>query len=482
MRLLLTRTAVKITMVPDMKHVVVLMLENRSFDCMLGELYQPSESFDGLCGTERNIWHQGAEDQTIAVWTDPTGGPASMVAPNPDPGELFTDIAVQLHGNPGFASPMGGFVDNYMSQPSGQTPPTPNAVMHYFTEAHVPAISQLARAFGVSDRWFASAPCQTWPNRLFAHTGSAGGDVNNTADHVPYMMPTTFERVADGGKTWSIYFHDFPQTATLGRLWWHVGGFHLFHRFLADAATGNLPSYSFIEPRYFADPLTGEMPNDQHPPHNVGYGDALIASVYNAVRAGPGWESTLLIITYDEHGGCYDHVFPGPAASPGGPFPDGYQFDGYGVRVPAVIVSPFMKAGSIIRPAGSIPFDHTTIFKTLQDIFGLNAGPLTPRTASAPSLIGHFSVAPTNLGPPSINVKAPIPLAEELEKAARLPPNGLQAALGKAAPRLPTSGADPAAHIKRLQLAALATPEHTTAGDAGVVAGVHVEAFLGPRR
>jgi phospholipase C len=466
---------------PDIKHVVVLMLENRSFDCMLGQLYQSSESFDGLRGTEKNIWHKGAESQPFRVWTDATGRPASMVVPDPDPGELFTDIAEQIHGKAGFASPMGGFVDNYMDQPSGQTLPSPDAVMHYFTQAHVPAISQLARAFGVSDRWFASAPCQTWPNRLFAHTGSAGGDVNNTADHVPYMMPTTFERVADGGKTWRIYFHDFPQTATLGRLWWHVGGFQFFDRFLEDAKAGSLPSYSFIEPRYFADPLNGEMPNDQHPPHNVGYGDALIASVYNAVRSGPAWENTLLIVTYDEHGGCYDHVFPGPAASPGGSFPDKYQFDSYGVRVPAVIVSPYVPAGRIIRPSGSTPFDHTTIFKTLQDIFGLNPAPLTPRTAVAPSLVDHLSDAPTNLGPPSIQVTAPVPADDELAKATKLRPNGLQAALGKAASRLPTSGADPGVHIKRLQQARSPLPEHNTVGDAGSDASVHLKAFLGVR-
>lgn len=466
-------------MAADIKHVVVLMLENRSFDCMLGALYQPSKDFDGLQGTEKNIWHKGAANQDVPVWTDPTGGPASMVAPDPDPGELFTDIAEQIHGKAGFASPMGGFVDNYMAQPAGQTAHSPDAVMHYFTEAHVPAISQLARAFGVSDRWFASAPCQTWPNRLFAHTGSAGGDVNNTPEHLPYMMPTTFERVADGGKTWRIYFHDFPQTATLGRLWWHIEGFQHFDAFLEDAETGNLPSYSFIEPRYFADPLNGAMPNDQHPPHNVGYGDALIASVYNAVRGGPGWENTLLIITYDEHGGCYDHVFPGPAVSPGGPFPDGYQFDGYGVRVPAVIVSPYVSVGQIIRPDGLIPFDHTSIFRTLQDVFGLHNGPLTPRTASAPSLVDYLSDVPVNPGPVSISVTPPIPGNDELANAAQLPPNGLQAALGKAASRLPTSGADPATHIKRLQQAVSALPEHKTAGDAGSDAAIHMRAFLG---
>jgi phospholipase C len=280
------------------------------------------------------------------------------------------------------------------------------------------------------------------------------------------------------GKAGGFIFMIF-QTATLGRLWWHVGGFHLFDRFLADAAGGNLPAYSFIEPRYFADPLTGTMPNDQHPPHNVGYGDGLIASVYNAVRNGPAWENTLLIVTYDEHGGCYDHVFPGPAASPGGPFPDGYQFDSYGVRVPAVIISPYIAPGSIIRPEGTTPFDHTTIFKTLQDIFGLNPAPLTPRTAAAPSLMAYFSDSPTNPGPASINVVPPVPEVGELAKAASLPPNGMQAALGKAASFLPTAGADPQAHIQRMQLAAPLLPAHVNVGDAGAAASIHVKAFLG---
>jgi phospholipase C len=465
---------------PDIEHVVVLMLENRSFDCMLGQLYPASDQFDGLLGTETNIWHNGAEARSVSVWTDATGGSAAMAAPDPDPGEMFTDIGVQIHGKAGFASPMGGFVDNYMSQPPGNPPPSPDGVMHYFTQAHVPAISQLARAFGVSDRWFASAPCQTWPNRLFAHTGSAGGDVNNTALHVPYMMPTTFERVADGGKSWGIYFHDFPQTATLGRLWWHAGGFHFFDRFLADAAAGTLPAYSFIEPRYFADLTDNEMPNDQHPPHNVGYGDGLIANVYNALRAG-AWEKTLLIITYDEHGGCFDHVFPGPAASPGGPYPDGYQFDGYGVRVPAVIVSPFVEAGSVIRPEGATPFDHSTIFKTLQDIFGLSAAPLTPRAAAAPSLAGHLLATPDNLGPISIAVAPPVPAAGEVSRAASLPPNRQQAALSKAASVLPTFGANTDLHIERIQTAPSPLPEHVTVGDAGSAAAVHMAAFLGPR-
>ncbi|MBV1838532.1 phospholipase [Acetobacter estunensis] len=466
-------------MPPDIRYVIVLMLENRSFDCMLGQLYTDREDFDGLKGTETNTWHDGKTNPTYPVRTDPTDGSADMFTPNPDPGEQFTDIAMQIHGKSGFEKPMSGFIDNYMSHAKPGTPRVPDAVMHYFTQAHVPAISELARAFAVSDRWFASAPCQTWPNRLFVHTGSAGGDVNNTGWHVPYMMQTTFERVAAGGKTWGIYFHDVPQTLTLGRLWPHREHFHPFQHFLADAKAGSLPSYSFIEPRYFADPLGKAMPNDQHPPHNVGYGDALIADVYNALRSGPGWKHTLFVITYDEHGGCYDHVAPGPAVSPGGEFPDGFRFDYYGVRVPAVIVSPFVKAKSVIRPTGTVPFDHTTIFRTLQDLFGLDPEPLTPRTASAPSLVEHFAATPDNLGPSSIDAKRPLPSPQELDDASKLPPNGLQEALAQGASRLPSSGTDPVLHVKRLGSIAPPLPVHTTTGEVGADARAHVKAFRG---
>jgi len=110
---------------------------------------------------------------------------------------------------------MGGFVDNYMRQRTTTPAPDPFSVMHYFTPDQVPVISQLARAFGVSDRWHASAPCQTWPNRFFVHTGPANGYVNNSPTHFPYQMKTVFNRLAEAGQNWRVYFHDIPQSATL---------------------------------------------------------------------------------------------------------------------------------------------------------------------------------------------------------------------------------------------------------------------------
>jgi len=166
----------------DIKHVIVLMLENRSFDCMLGMLYPSGDKFDGLKGTEFNTWHKpDGSQQTIQVWKDPALDAKTVCIPDPDPGECFKDIHLQIHGlaadgTPNTGGPtMGGFVDNYMRQPPTTPATDPYSPMHYFTPDQVPVISTLARAFGVSDRWHASAPCQTWPNRFFAHTGTANG-------------------------------------------------------------------------------------------------------------------------------------------------------------------------------------------------------------------------------------------------------------------------------------------------------------------
>ena len=208
----------------DIRHVVVLMLENRSFDSMLGMLRASDDEFDGLTGTEANTWHQ-ANGSTVSmpVWKAPAVSPETLCIPDPDPGELFTDIHMQIHGlvpDPTRGPTMGGFVDNYMRQAFASPSPMPDpaAPMHYFTPDQVPVISQLAREYGVSDRWHASAPCQTWPNRFFAHCGTAGGFVNNEPAQF-HTMPTVFNRLDQAGKSWRIYFHDVPQAAALTALW-----------------------------------------------------------------------------------------------------------------------------------------------------------------------------------------------------------------------------------------------------------------------
>ncbi len=470
----------------DIRHVVVLMLENRSFDCMLGRLYTGRADFDGLRGDETNLLHApGQPSQRIQVWTDPTLKATSLTIPDPDPGELFVDINMQLRGLTDSGQPrsdppdMSGFVDNYMRQTATNPVPDRFAIMHYFTPDQVPVISQLARAFGVSDRWHASAPCQTWPNRFFVHTGTAGGYVNNNPPHFPYKMKTVFECLAERGQSWKVYFHDVPQSATLAGLWTSAAThFREFEsEFSRDAAAGTLPAYSFIEPRYFADPVLNRLPNDEHPPHNVAYGEELIATVYNAVRSGPGWGQTLLVVTYDEHGGCYDHVVPPAATSPDELRPDNFNFATYGIRVPAVIVSPHVRPGSVIRPAGGKRFDHTSIIATLRQLFAI--GPLTKRDAAAPGLLDALDEQVTNNGPVSITAPAVPPAPAQVARAGGKPLNDLQRSLSTAAVQLPTLGADVAVHIQRLAASVDVTPQHDTVADAAADIVAHMKAFLG---
>ncbi|HEX7381042.1 MAG TPA: alkaline phosphatase family protein [Nevskiaceae bacterium] len=418
-------------------HVVVLMLENRSFDSVLGHLYPGRKDFDGVPRGARNLLVNGTP---VRAWTRRGAGrPGDLHIPTPDPEEDFADMTEQIHGVGKGATgraDMSGFAANYL-----KTGGDPRSVMYGYTPRQLPVISALARSFAVSDRWFASAPTETWPNRFFVHAGTAGGYVNNLPLHLPYTMETVFNRLTGAGRTWCIYHHDFPQAATLSRIWAELPGRlkSFDDDFLKDARLGHLPNYSFIEPRYFPDRLVGRLPNDQHPPYGVLRGERLIARCYDAVRGGAGWERTLLVIVYDEHGGIWDHVPPPRAVSPDDLHPDGFAFDRYGVRVPAVLISPWIPAGSIVRaPGDGPPFDHTSIIATLRALFGPFA-PLTRRDAQAPDLLPVLSLSePSNAGPPALSLPMAAASREQLEAADAIPATRLQQALADAAQRLPS--------------------------------------------
>jgi phospholipase C len=205
--------------------------------------------------------------------------------------------------------------------------------------------------------------------------------------------------------SWKIYGYDaepltranFPDTMDAPNT-----SFGKFANFQADAAAGQLPAYSFLEPSW------GSTGNSQHPNYDVALGEAFMLQVYQAVRGGPGWANTLLIITYDEHGGCYDHVPPPAGATP----PDstvgefGFDFTRFGVRVPAVLVSPLIPAGTIYRvPDGSTPLDHTSVLKTIEQRWGLPA--LTARDAAAPGLGGALTLTTPRSDDPIAGVTAP---------------------------------------------------------------------------
>lgn len=430
-------------------HVVVLMLENRSFDSILGRLYPGRTDFDGVPSGAYNM--VGA--QKVPAWTsDPGDGTGSFTIPTPDPEEDFVDMTDQIFGK-GKAPPdpptMSGFAENY-----ARTGGDPRNVMHGYTPKQLPVISTLAQHFAVSDRWFASAPNQTWPNRFFVHTGTAGGYVNNSPIHPPYMMETIFNRLTQAQRSWRIYHHDFPQSATLTRLWSELPGRLLSFEdhFMTDAMAGRLPNYSFIEPRYFADRLFSRLPNDQHPPHDVALSERLIARCYDALRNGAGWKKTLFIITYDEHGGNWDHVPPPAAVSPDNLRHDGFAFDRYGVRVPAVLISPWIPAGTIARaPANKPPYDHTSILATLRALFG-PFEPLTQRDAAAPDLVDLLSLPePTNDGPRSLPLPVPDAGAPQIQAAAQVAATNAHAAMAAMADQLPAGTATVVEHTAALK-------------------------------
>jgi phospholipase C len=337
----------------------------------------------------------------------------------------------------------------------------------------------------VCDRWFASVPCQTWPNRAFVHAGTSCGRVNNLdkepddntpPDPLHYNTKTIFNVLHELGVTWKVYAdNSIPGIPTLTRYEFLTqlaspflaGHFCGFGQFQKDAAAGKLPSYSFIEPSFL------ERKNDQHPPHDVSAGDHYLYEIWKAVSQGPGWDHTLLIITYDEHGGCYDHVPPPRTAvrPDGSPPQQPFAFDRYGVRVPAVFVSPWIEAGTVFRTTpGGTEYDHTSILATLRDWQDLanRSGAkwlASARIAKAPIIASVLTrKAPRTDVPaidePQLSASAAAPSMDTslnghqrtlLAAALRLAPAGLENEAAVAAGRLVTMTAGAAlADVKKL--------------------------------
>jgi phospholipase C len=368
-------------MPPKIEHLVVLMLENRSFDHMLGFLKSPSYAIDGLTGTESNPSADHGPDVRVS--------PDALAAGdlNPDPGHEFDDCNVQIFGTkkpPSGAKPtMEGFVRAYAA--SDGTSRHGTSIMKCFARDHLPVLSTLATQYAVCDRWFSSLPGPTIPNRMFTHAGTSLGRVISDPDL--RQLRTIFE-VMDTDPAfrhvdYRIYQHDgFTLLLSVNHLIQDQHGFRSYNQFTHDCHEGNLPAYTFIEPRYANDSRHGEFfpANDQHPDHDVVEGERLIHDVYHAIRSSRKlWHSTLLLITYDEHGGVYDHV-PPPSIPPAADLPPNseFAFDRLGVRVPAVLVSPYIAPGTII----SQQFEHSSIIATVRKLFGPGAPPLG-RDASA---------------------------------------------------------------------------------------------------
>ncbi len=402
---------------PSIQHIVQLMLENRSFDHMLGFLYQGKTGpngvpFEGLSGTESNM---DASGNPVTVYQIDTSQPNAYFMPGADPGEGYANTNSELFGtgsppDPPVATNVG-FVTNFAAAITwdGENKRTvlpgtlASHIMGVFPPSALPVLSGLARGFAVCDHWYSSVPTETFPNRAFASAGTSQGHMSDATSS--YTVQSIFGLMTSHGLSWKIYGYDaepltranFPDTQSAPD-----SCFGKFTNFQADCAAGTLAEYSFLEPSW------GSTGNSQHPNYDVALGEALIQQVYEAVRGGPGWDQTLLVITYDEHGGLYDHVSPPTnAVAPDdsvGEF--GFDFTRFGVRVPAVLVSPLIAAGTIFNvPVGSTPIDHTSVLKTIEVRWGLPA--LTRRDAAAPDLGDVLTLAAPRADDPLTGVVAP---------------------------------------------------------------------------
>jgi phospholipase C len=445
-----------------MDHVVLALFENRSFDNVLGRLYGPGDDkrFEGVIGKDLSnpipAWAEhGAERETVpyTVATD-------MDAPNPDSGEEYFHTNTQLfnilHENnrfkigeavsppwnapePGAAPTMSGFVTDYISTFTAEMGRQPTyeeyaQIMTGYTPEQLPVLSGIAKGFGVFDHWFSEVPSQTFMNRSFWTAASSSGlvvnsPVSNFTQH--NTAETLFNRLEAHGRTWKVYVQEPMPLSFTGlihmprlkdRLATNVVPYSEFEH---DVVNGTLPDFSLIEPNMLSGhsdyhPAFGRslIPDDMNlpmdPPSSIRGGEAFLARIYDTVRSaasphGSNAYNTLFFVGWDEPGGTYDHVPPGPVPPPDPNAPPGqldFTFDRSGYRVPAIIVSPWVDEGIVINDEHR----HTSMIATLRRVWGLGA-PFTGRDAAA-APFDHLLSRDTPRDPASWPEVKPLPVAQ----------------------------------------------------------------------
>ncbi len=372
--------AVGTDQVPEIEHVVVLMMENHSFDNILGLIGrgdgftlgsngQPTAKNPDGQGNYIHAFHMPTECQTDGVGND-------------------WKVTHEAYD--------GGTCQGFVTSTSAEA-------MGYFTKEDLPFSCGMASTFPIADRYFCSTMAQTDPNRRYLIAGTSLGLIDDT---FPPALPPNgviFEQFNKHGITWKDYYSTLPTLGVFLPLISDqtlVKGLAHIDQFYVDAAAGNLPFYSLVEPNY--DEQSEENPQD------IQFGDQFVGKVVNAVMSSPNWPKTMLIWTYDEHGGYYDHV-PPPAAIPPDDVPPALVagdppggFDRYGFRVPCAVVSPYAKENYVSHTV----YDHTSILKTVEEKWNLPA--LTRRDANANSLFDmlDFDTKPAFLKPPKLPAAA----------------------------------------------------------------------------
>ncbi|HEY1759964.1 MAG TPA: alkaline phosphatase family protein [Bryobacteraceae bacterium] len=371
----------------SIERLVVLMLENRSFDHMLGFLKRDNPIINGLMGNE---WNYPVGELASNVPVSADAGDVEDL--NPDPNHEFAHVTNQISstGDPVGNPDMKGFVRDYYTACNDAGHAT--KIMNCFTPETLPILSTLAKQYAVCDRWFASVPGSTIPNRLFVHGASSAGSLTQDAVAAPFALHTIFESFdATTPYDFAIYTSGSSILMANRYLIQHQDKFHDYSTFVFDATNGNLPAYTFIEPAY-DDDGEGLFANSQHPDFPVNRGEALIREIYYALTKSPDWKSTLLLIIYDEHGGIFDHVSPPvlirkpaynnlPDVEHSGT-PDAFDFKRLGVRVPAVFVSPCIAPNTVLNARD---YEHSSVVATVRKLFCPGSQPLNWREAQAPT-------------------------------------------------------------------------------------------------
>jgi phospholipase C len=413
-------------------HFVVLMLENRSFDHMLGALRAQNPAIAGGLDKEFSNATDPASSTSPVIDT----GPADKFAMPFDPGHEFVDVQIQLYGRASSAArqpaarfdpaPMSGFV--YSAENVAPDPGQAGMVMQYFPPERLRVLTSLATEFAIFNYWHAPLPGPTWPNRFFVHAATSGGLSDSPKDPdilagYSFRSGTIYQRLQGARQDWRIYHDGLPQTAGIDSLRTEylnvfTKNFRDMEYFEDDLKGESFPAYVFIEPNYD----TGHQyvnGNSMHPLNDVRKGEELVKRVYEAIRASRYWGNTMLIVTFDEHGGFFDHVPPPLATPPGGDDPysnpvNHFEFDRLGVRVPAIVVSAYTQRDTVVGVLPQESYDHTSILATVERRFAL--APLTARDEAARvrTLEGALNLTAPRLAPAEAPLTLPAPVGDSL--------------------------------------------------------------------
>lgn len=401
----------------NIEHFVVLMLENRSFDHICGF----RSGVNGLKGNEMNLLDPAnPESDKNPAFVVSNAAPYKIQV-GQGPGHSIAQANTQLFNskNPssGQVPNNNGFVRSYSGELFADrvTNPTNDelaVVMESFAPSRLPSINMLADNFVLCDQWYSEVPGPTQPNRLYLHAATSAGYGHNVWSN-KFDLVTIYEHLQQKNYSWSTYEFDQNEVREFSNINQQTECFKHFDAFKGDVQGNTLPNYSFIAPRFIN--AKDGMANAQHAPDDARYGDNLIADVYETLRGNADvWNKSVLIVTYDEHGGFYDHVAPPAAVNPDGinspppgdsaSFAPAFAFDRLGCRVPAVIVSPWVKKGFV----DSSKYQHTSILATVKEMFGLPAF-LTKRDAAAKAFSELFSLGAPRTDTPAQLQRAPLP-------------------------------------------------------------------------